>query len=233
MNSCTNCNHTLQAQARYCDYCGQSIESFQRPIKPVLTDMIHETLDIDGRIFLTLKTLLTKPGVLSSEYRDGRRAKYTPPLRMYLVISISFFLLVSLLDSTRLDPDGVRASEVEYYSRLMFLLLPVFALFLQLLYRSTFYIGNLIFAMHVHSVSYLVFMIMFPLEAYEETSTVLIYLQIPLLLYLSVYFPLALKQYYAESWMRTLLKLVALIFLYAGVMGVSFDFLLPQFLSFL
>lgn len=193
--------------------------------------MIHETLDIDGRMFLTLKTLLTEPGVLSSEYRDGRRIKYTPPLRMYLIVSIAFFLVISFLDSNGVDPDGVRASEAEYYSRLMFLLLPVFALFLQLLYRRTFYICNLIFAMHIHCISYLVFMIMLPLEAYEKTSSVLIYLQVPFLLYLTAYFPLALKKYYAENWIPTIAKFGAMIFLYSGTMGLSFDFFLPRLMT--
>ena len=98
MSICTNCNHQLQPQSKYCAYCGQSIVNYQKPIKPVITEMLHESLDIDGRLFLTLKTLLFKPGFLTLEYTNGKRKKYTPPLRMYLVISIIFFLLLSLIN---------------------------------------------------------------------------------------------------------------------------------------
>jgi hypothetical protein len=56
---------------------------------------------LDGRAFRTLFFLLTKPAHLSKEYFSGRRIQYTPPLRLFLVISVSFFLLVSFYTSIR------------------------------------------------------------------------------------------------------------------------------------
>ena len=131
MPVCTNCSHPLQSESNYCSHCGQSVVSFQKPIKPVLADMIHETLDIDGRMFLSLKTLFLKPGLLSLEYAQGKRMKYTPPLRMYLVISIIFFVLIAQLAPGGLGLSDNLPSHSEYYPRIMFLLLPVFALLLQ------------------------------------------------------------------------------------------------------
>ena len=188
--------------------------------------MIHEALDIDGRMLLTLKTLLLKPGLLSLDYRNGKRASYTPPLRMYLVISILFFLLFSFFDfsgSGVIDNPGARS---EYYPRIMFVLLPVFALLLQLFYRGTFYLSNLVFAIHIHCIVYLVIAITLPMEMYESNAKFFVFLQIPFLIYLLGYFVLALKRYYAQSWWKTIAKSTAISLIYVIALGLSFDVVL-------
>jgi len=58
-------------------------------------DLASETLYYDSRMWRTLQCLLLKPGFLSSEHVQGRRARYTPPVRLYLVASILAFLMVS------------------------------------------------------------------------------------------------------------------------------------------
>lgn len=62
---------------------------------------MHSLLEIDGRAYRTLFYLMTKPAHLSREYFSGRRMRYTPPLRMFIVISVSFFLLVSFYTSVQ------------------------------------------------------------------------------------------------------------------------------------
>ncbi len=221
MPVCTNCNQRLIHDAHYCANCGQSITQFQRPLRPVLTDMLHETLDIDGRLVLTLKTLLFKPGFLTLEYCNGKRQKYTPPLRLYLAISIIFFLLLSVLDMNHGELDDGIFLRTEYYPRLMFVLLPLYALLLQLLFRGTFYISNLIFAIHIHCISYLTFMVMLPLEAYEYIHPILIILQFPLLFYLLIYAVLAMKNYYDQSWPKTASKFAAITLSYMMILTLT------------
>lgn len=226
MLNCANCANPLTEQAKYCGQCGQSVLSIEKPIKPVLAEMLHESLDIDGRMFLTLKTLLFKPGMLSLEYRNGKRAKYTPPFRMYLVISILFFLLISTFDFGSSGQIGNPAPRSEYYPKIMFVLLPLFALLLHLFFRGTFYLSNLIFAIHIHCIAYLVFAFAIPLETYEKSYPVFVYLQIPFFVYLLSYIVLALKRYYAESWGKVIAKFLALFFLYVNALGISFDYIL-------
>jgi hypothetical protein len=43
--------------------------------------------------------LLFKPGYLTCEFLAGRRVKYLPPLRLYLVMSVLFFLIAALNNS--------------------------------------------------------------------------------------------------------------------------------------
>lgn len=228
MPNCSNCDNLLTQQSKFCSQCGQSVISFEKPIRPVLTDMLHETLDIDGRLLLTIKTLLSKPGFLSLEYRNGKRNSYTPPLRMYLVTSILFFLLISVLDLSSYQQSDNFAAQAEYYPKIMFVLLPLFALILQLLFRETFYLSNLVFALHIHCMAYMIFAIMIPMEVYEKTYPLLLFLQFPLFIYLIVYILLALRRYYAQSWTKVIAKFFALFFLYATAMGLSFDYVLDK-----
>ncbi|MFT4630343.1 MAG: hypothetical protein ACI8PV_001465 [Dinoroseobacter sp.] len=228
MSNCSNCDNLIAKQSKYCSQCGQSVASFEKPIRPVLTEMLHETLDTDGRMLLTIKTLLLKPGLLSLEYRNGKRTLYTPPLRMYLVISILFFLLISALDLSNYQQGENFSAEIEYYPKIMFALLPLLALLFQLLFRGTFYLSNLVFALHIHCIAYMIFAVMIPMEAYEKTYSLLIFLQFPFIIYLLVYIVLALKRYYAQSWGKVIAKFLALFFLYVNAMAVSFDYILPK-----
>ena len=52
----------------------------------------------DSRLWRTLGYLLARPGRLTREFFDGRRARYLPPFRLYLVISLLFFLVAGLPD---------------------------------------------------------------------------------------------------------------------------------------
>ena len=50
----------------------------------------------DSRLWRTLWYLLARPGFLTREFFAGRRVRYLPPFRLYLVISVVFFLVVGL-----------------------------------------------------------------------------------------------------------------------------------------
>jgi hypothetical protein len=49
----------------------------------------------DSRLWRTLLALLFKPGFLTREFLAGRRARYLPPVRLYLVLSVAFFLFAA------------------------------------------------------------------------------------------------------------------------------------------
>jgi hypothetical protein len=60
--------------------------------REVTEDLTHA----DSRLWSTLQALLLRPGFLTREFLDGRRVRYLPPLRLYLVLSVLFFLTMSL-----------------------------------------------------------------------------------------------------------------------------------------
>lgn len=233
---CKNCQQPLINNAQFCATCGQSAKSLHRPIKSVIADTLHETLDIDGRLMLTLKTLLFKPGKLSFDYNSGKRVKYTPPLRMYLVISIVFFLIMAQVDlSTEISEAYQRNTEAQLDAiyallpKLMFILLPLFALILKILYRNTFYISNLVFAVHFHCFAYIILAVMLPLESIETIHPIFVAMEIPLFFYLIYYLAKAMKLNYHQSWPKTAGKMLILMVAYMSLIMLSIETIQDNF----
>ena len=109
--SCLNCGHRLAGS--YCGNCGQQVKELRRPFFRLTTEALHSLIELDGRAYRTLFYLLTKPAYLSREYFSGRRMSYTPPLRLFLVISVSFFLLVSFYTAIQSLEGALNPGEVD------------------------------------------------------------------------------------------------------------------------
>jgi len=92
---CLNCGIMLQGP--FCHYCGQPDRNFLRFFPVLLRELMEDFLDFDSRFIRTMKPLLFKPGKLTRDYLDGRRFRYTPPLRLYIFSSIACFFLAALL----------------------------------------------------------------------------------------------------------------------------------------
>ena len=92
---CKNCNSELVGL--YCSECGQQ-NSQLLTIKETLKEFTDNVFSFDTRFFITLKYLITKPGLLTTEYWLGRRTKYLPPLRLYLVMSLMYFFISSIIN---------------------------------------------------------------------------------------------------------------------------------------
>src|SRR5262245_46278012 len=100
---CPNCGAVLEG--KYCSQCGQKVTSLNPTLGEVLHDLVHEIVHVDGKIITTLRYLIAKPGFLSLEHFEGRRARYVAPIRLYLLLSVLCF------GATALTPDtGFRLS---------------------------------------------------------------------------------------------------------------------------
>jgi len=88
---CANCDATLTGQ--YCAICGQSARSINLPLSRFLSEAVGELLAFDARLFRTVGRLVARPGSVAREYMDGRRARFVPPFRLYLFVSLVFFVL--------------------------------------------------------------------------------------------------------------------------------------------
>jgi Protein of unknown function (DUF3667) len=86
---CGNCGVALRGA--YCHACGQHAHESARSLSALLHDAWHIATHVDDRFWKTLYTLLLRPGVLTKEYFAERRARYLPPVRLYLVLSVLFF----------------------------------------------------------------------------------------------------------------------------------------------
>jgi len=90
---CSNCDHPVDG--KFCTNCGQSAKDFHRPFFSVVSESLGDALSLDNKFFHTLVPLFVRPGYLTKEFMRGRRARYTPPFRLYLFLTFFAFLLLS------------------------------------------------------------------------------------------------------------------------------------------
>ena len=88
---CLNCGSELQGQ--YCGTCGQRARGRLISLWELLQDAFGDLFEIDSRLWRTLIPLLIRPGRLTLDYLEGKRARYMPPFRMYLVLIVIFFVV--------------------------------------------------------------------------------------------------------------------------------------------
>jgi hypothetical protein len=202
-------------------------------------EVLEESLDIDGRAFKTLRALVLQPGFLTSEFLAGRRRAYTSPLRLYLVISVAFFLFIAWLASkgALLEIDQTvgkdAAGQARFMSdqlpRMMFLLMPAFAILLKLSFWRRLYFDHLIHAIHLHSAAFIVFAIMMPMEQVASEHWLPLLAQSALLIYFLGYFASSLRRVYNTNWLMAALKTLAILTAYLVIVG----FFIEQSSSFL
>jgi Protein of unknown function (DUF3667)/Domain of unknown function (DUF4286) len=92
--NCLNCGEVLRGQ--HCSHCGQRAKVRVLSLGVLLRDLFGDLTNFDSRIWRTLKPLAFRPGALTVEFLRGRRTHYSPPFRMYLILSLAFFLLTSV-----------------------------------------------------------------------------------------------------------------------------------------
>ena len=285
---CLNCGCYLDADTLFCPQCGQKrLEHEDMSFSHLIGESFLDYFHFDSKFFRTITPLIIKPGWLTIEYMKGRRKTFVEPFKLFLVISVIYFLLLPLggepshepqvsgkpaisgkagheansskqtysiegvtvnepsRDSMRrqIDNIGMKAyvdrrfakyswpvkiwirqvikimiysgesfnSTLEHTaSKMIFLLIPFFALLLKLFYRKSMqlYFEHLIFSLHLHSFFFLVFIATLLVEFMVNVSLVII---VTILL---VYLFFALKRNYGESTGRTLRKLFMLTLVY-------------------
>jgi len=112
------------------------------------------------------------------------------------------------------SPESANAKILEYISWAFFLLLPIFALILKLVYirRKQNYMRHLIFSIHIHSFIFLVLTLIVGL--YLMFSGNLSTVSSILLLSVPVYFIIAMKRFYGQNIGKVILKFFIVSLLY-------------------
>ncbi|WP_203293194.1 DUF3667 domain-containing protein [Maricaulis parjimensis] len=101
---CSNCGTHLSGPV--CHSCGQTSDTFHRPIWDLFMDVVDGLLGLEGRLWRTLPALMFRPGAVTKSYLTGQRARYVMPFRLYLTASVLFFLAFSLVNSGGGDSEG-------------------------------------------------------------------------------------------------------------------------------
>jgi len=90
-NDCLNCGAELHGH--FCHVCGQENLQIKENFGHLMSHAIADYFHFDEKFFHTMKPLLFQPGKLTVDYMAGKRTQYLHPIRIYIFISLIFFLL--------------------------------------------------------------------------------------------------------------------------------------------
>ena len=162
---CQNCSTPLAG--RWCHACGQDSRDPLRDHAALVGEFLDGVFGWDSRLGRTLRLLFGSPGALTTEFVAGRRVRYLGPLRLYLIVSVLFFACFALTPDpviatiTGLGDGATGRARLDYVARwlptLMILILPGFALIVQLLLRDLrrSFLEHLVFVLHFGGFAFL------------------------------------------------------------------------------
>ncbi|MBK7232246.1 MAG: DUF3667 domain-containing protein [Saprospiraceae bacterium] len=293
---CMNCGRSFLEQDNFCPECGQENHSPNQPIRHLFLEFLESLLHFDTKLFTSLKYLYLKPGQMSLEFLNNQRARFVPPMRLYIFISVIFFILISTLgnlndqvnfkysdefnkygepdtlrffnfkyvwnpdSSMSLRQDALESKVIDslllnqnleltffnrtvlktftkfftgYFSKkalfekfiknvsiLMFVLMPVFAFLLYLVFirSKRNYYEFLIFSIHNHTALFSLLIVFILLNRILSSN----FWVLLLLIWVVYYFVKSQKVCFAQSYLKTILKVV--------VTGLAYMFILIVFL---
>jgi Protein of unknown function (DUF3667) len=152
--NCLNCGSVLEPSQRFCPQCGQNADTHRLNFKHIWHDLIHAFTHADKGIFSLMWQLAYRPGIVAREYVDGKRKKYFNPFTfIILVVGFASVILISsgftnFGGSSRMPPNPIAPFLNRHINLLIFLNIPLLALFNRLLFRrhNTNYSENLVLA---------------------------------------------------------------------------------------
>ncbi|MCB0397197.1 MAG: DUF3667 domain-containing protein [Flavobacteriales bacterium] len=140
---CLNCGQ--EVTGKFCASCGQRGDLGRITFRDTIADFLSTLFLIDGPLPQTLKWLITNPGRLYREFLGGRRKTYYKPLPFFVLCTLLYLVIRSLLHYDPLEGSFENASAdarpigammkkasyfmVAYINHIMFILALVLGLF--------------------------------------------------------------------------------------------------------
>lgn len=103
---CLNCGWTLKEKERFCPQCGQENRNININFGRLFNEFLSTYLAFDSRIGRSIIPFLFKPGFLTKSFLQGKRKQYVHPVRLYLVMSIFYFFILSLVADKIAEQDN-------------------------------------------------------------------------------------------------------------------------------
>lgn len=106
--ACLNCGTALVGD--YCHSCGQH-GHVHRTLSAFFHDLLHGVFHFEGKVWTTLPLLAWRPGKLTREYIEGKRASFVSPLALFLFsVFLMFAVVTSLTSPIELDNKDATAA---------------------------------------------------------------------------------------------------------------------------
>ncbi len=235
---CPQCRTSMAAEFDFCSYCGQKRIKTNESVTGLVNSFLGDYFAFDSKLMSSIKPLIGRPGFLTTEYIESKRVHYISPLRLYIFISILFFLILNWGSGDSVPGNAGESKDVwddffnNYMPKIFFFLVPLFAGLLKLMFRKTGvrYVFQLVGALHFHAFVFLVlslFMLLSSVFAKMGMYQVNVVLLVILLLWFLVYLFISTKRITGIGGFKLVWKYLVLLILYSicvtlitiGVMG--------------
>lgn len=100
---CLNCGQPFVGNENFCSFCGQKNTIKKLNFGTFVNNLFNGFFSYDSRFWTTFIPLLTKPGKVSKDYIQGKRARFVNPFQLYLNVSIIFFLILGITNKLEID----------------------------------------------------------------------------------------------------------------------------------
>lgn len=92
---CLNCGQPLQMSDKFCPNCSQANSTKKLSLKDFFDEFFSSIISYDSKLLRTLTAMLIRPGKITLDFINGKRASYTNPFRFLLSLAIVYFLMVN------------------------------------------------------------------------------------------------------------------------------------------
>ena len=97
--TCPTCNTAVSTP--YCPGCGERpLRERELTLRGIFHQLVQAFTKIDGRLILSFRCLVGRPGFLTVAYLQGQRKPYVGPLPLFLIANALFFATESLTGGT-------------------------------------------------------------------------------------------------------------------------------------
>ena len=238
---CKNCSNDFTGQ--YCNNCGQKIAD-RITFRNIRDQIVEDIFDVNRALIYTIKQLWINPGKTASDYIAGKRKSYYGPIKYLILWTAIFFIISPLIAADRKTnsiTNLVFNPHVPFSSQSFEDFLGIY---LELLVRHTdlFYLGmtpffilmsyNLFkkrkFSFTELSIPYLylsgqivfILVITFPIVKFIGHKALFPLMLVTVLLL--IYFVIKMhKQLFQESWTKTVIKSLTVVYVGQIIYGLT------------
>lgn len=146
---CNNCGAV--SKGYFCPECGQRLSVHKVTFKETFEDFTDAAFSVNGPLLTTLKGLLKQPGLLFHEFLGGKRKKYYKPVTFFLLTTVVYLFIHSLIGfdplkdaiiqvSDDADPDKLLSQARDFMllniDNMLFIFVFTLAIFLKTFFNS-------------------------------------------------------------------------------------------------
>ena len=105
MTKCLNCGKEFEG--KFCPECGQRADTSRFTIKFIFQNLLLAILSNDGGVWITLKSLFTRPGQMMVDIINGKRKSYFSPFPMLFLTLSLYVVIFTFTGSNKKNFDGL------------------------------------------------------------------------------------------------------------------------------